>query len=411
MWRSRRGRRRPLCRGGRCAPASAGLGSGRRLPYVRRARAAARGGRNSARSVGGRTVPGTACAQGDAPAAPRRPRVRSGRRPSPLRQGGARGAAAVPSGAPGPSAPEGGLPAARVVVARGVRGAGGCEPDVGAGGGAPRRPRRVRRGGRAPARGPGRRPGALQGRPQRRGPAAVRPGGRGRTARGPRRPGPASGRAPRGLPRPRHAAEGQDVLLAAWPSVRARCPDALLALVGEDATAALADPAAAGRGEAGQVSVQGGLRLVPPVEDPRRWLAAADVVVMPSRWEGLPLTALEALATGRPLVGSAVPGLVEAAGPGTGALVPPEDVPALAAAVAARLLDPALAAAEGRAGTAWVEDFDADGTFALLAGVTWGLVGGDGVAGVGAWPGPGPGPAADGADPVAVLDGEGAGPV
>ncbi|MWK35088.1 glycosyltransferase [Actinomadura sp. J1-007] len=269
----------------------------------------------------------------------------------------------------------------------------------------------MRRGGRAPARGPGRRPGALQGRPQRRGPAAVRPGGRGRTARGPRRPGPASGRAPRGLPRPRHAAEGQDVLLAAWPSVRARCPDALLALVGEDATAALADPAAAGRGEAGQVSVQGGLRLVPPVEDPRRWLAAADVVVMPSRWEGLPLTALEALATGRPLVGSAVPGLVEAAGPGTGALVPPEDVPALAAAVAARLLDPALAAAEGRAGTAWVEDFDADGTFALLAGVTWGLVGGDGVAGVGAWPGPGPGPAADGADPVAVLDGEGAGPV
>lgn len=204
--------------------------------------------------------------------------------------------------------------------------------------------------------------------------------------------------------------KGQDVLLAAWPSVRARCPGALLALVGEDATAALADPAAPGRGEAGQVSVQGGLRLVPPVEDPRRWLAAADVVVMPSRWEGLPLTALEALATGRPLVGSAVPGLVEAAGPGTGALVPPEDVPALAAAVAARLLDPVLAAAEGRAGTAWVEDFDADGTFALLAGVTWGLVGGGGdggVAGVGAWPGP----AADGADPVAVLDGEGAGPV
>lgn len=68
-------------------------------------------------------------------------------------------------------------------------------------------------------------------------------------------------------------------------------------------------------------------------------VAAADLVALPSWNEGMPLTALEALAAGKPLVGSAVGGTREIVEHGRhGLLVPPGDVEALAAA-----LDEALA--------------------------------------------------------------------
>lgn len=75
-------------------------------------------------------------------------------------------------------------------------------------------------------------------------------------------------------------------------------------------------------------------------------LAAADVVVLPSRWEARSLTAQEAMLAGRPLVATAVgglPGLVQ-----DGAvLVPPDDARALGLAVRALLDDPARAARLG----------------------------------------------------------------
>lgn len=62
--------------------------------------------------------------------------------------------------------------------------------------------------------------------------------------------------------------------------------------------------------------------------------SAADVSVLPSRFEGMPNTVLEAMAMARPVVATAVDGSVELVRPNeTGILVPPGDVGALAAAL------------------------------------------------------------------------------
>jgi glycosyltransferase involved in cell wall biosynthesis len=71
-------------------------------------------------------------------------------------------------------------------------------------------------------------------------------------------------------------------------------------------------------------------------------------VVVPSRTEGLGMVALEALALGRPVVASAVGGLLEVVADGAdGILVPPDDPAALADALSQlRLVPPHAAAAE-----------------------------------------------------------------
>jgi glycosyltransferase involved in cell wall biosynthesis len=74
--------------------------------------------------------------------------------------------------------------------------------------------------------------------------------------------------------------------------------------------------------------------------DARALMGAADAVVLPSRWEGLPLVGLEALAAGTPLVATAVRGIRELVVDGESALlVPPDDELALARALARALDD------------------------------------------------------------------------
>ncbi len=74
-------------------------------------------------------------------------------------------------------------------------------------------------------------------------------------------------------------------------------------------------------------------------------LAAADVVVLPSQWEGQPLIAAEALRAGKPLVATRVGGIPELTGADGARLVPAGVAAPLAAAVAALLDDPAARAA------------------------------------------------------------------
>jgi glycosyltransferase involved in cell wall biosynthesis len=131
-------------------------------------------------------------------------------------------------------------------------------------------------------------------------------------------------------------AKGQDVLLRAWPLVRNAVPNASLALVGDGPDRRrLERRAVAGAVFAGERS------------DVSDWLAASDVAVAPSRWEGMSLGLLEAMATGRSVVATDVAGVREALGDTSTAIVPVENDGALADALVRRLLDPALARAEG----------------------------------------------------------------
>ncbi len=80
-----------------------------------------------------------------------------------------------------------------------------------------------------------------------------------------------------------------------------------------------------------------------------RHIDASTCLVLPSRSEGLGRVILEAMGRERPVVASAVGGIVELVEPGvTGILVPPEDAGALADALVELLGRPAAARAMGK---------------------------------------------------------------
>lgn len=85
------------------------------------------------------------------------------------------------------------------------------------------------------------------------------------------------------------------------------------------------------------------------------WYRVLDLYVAPQRWEGFGLTPLEAMACGVPVVATRVGAFEDIVTPQTGALVAPDDIPALSAAVAALLHDPDARARAGQAARARVE--------------------------------------------------------
>ena len=91
--------------------------------------------------------------------------------------------------------------------------------------------------------------------------------------------------------------------------------------------------------------------------DVPRVLAAADAFCLPSHFEGMPMSVIEAMLTGLPVVATDIRGPREQVVPGeTGLLVPPMTVAPLAAALALLANDPALRAAMGEAGRTRARD-------------------------------------------------------
>lgn len=86
------------------------------------------------------------------------------------------------------------------------------------------------------------------------------------------------------------------------------------------------------------------------VRDVADRLAAADLFLMPSRWDGFGLAAVEAMNAALPVVAADVPGLREVVGPSGAPLVSPDDPAALADAVAGLLQNAGLRQTLGQQG-------------------------------------------------------------
>ena len=146
------------------------------------------------------------------------------------------------------------------------------------------------------------------------------------------------------------AQKGFDLLIEAV--ARLARPDVDLLLAGDGSARGELAALAARRGVADRVLFLGETDRAMTVA----LLKGAALVACPSRFEGLPLVCIEALAAGRPVVASAINGIPEVIRDGeTGVLVPCDDAAALAAALA-RLLDrPEEATRLGACGQALVE--------------------------------------------------------
>jgi glycosyltransferase involved in cell wall biosynthesis len=114
----------------------------------------------------------------------------------------------------------------------------------------------------------------------------------------------------------------------------ATLPNASFAIAGDGPNRAALEQRAATLGVSDRVRFLGHRHDVPAL------LAAADLFVLPSLYEGLPLSVLEAMAAGVPVVATAIGGTDEVVRDGeTGTLVPPANSEALAAAIGRALAD------------------------------------------------------------------------
>ena len=147
------------------------------------------------------------------------------------------------------------------------------------------------------------------------------------------------------------AQKGIDVLLDAFTAVRRRHSTATLLVVGDGP---LRDTL---QKQSARLGLESCVRFAGWIAHAKAIMPAVDVMVMPSRWEGLGLAALEAMASARPLVASDVDALPEIVRhEETGLLVPAEDPASLAAAINALLDRPERAAELGANGRQRVLD-------------------------------------------------------
>jgi glycosyltransferase involved in cell wall biosynthesis len=152
------------------------------------------------------------------------------------------------------------------------------------------------------------------------------------------------------------AVKGVDHLVAAWAAIHQTVPTARLRIVGDGAARSDLEAQAQRLGSADSIEFTG---WVPQAHIAEQY-AAATLVVVPSVWpENLPTVAIEALAVGRPLVGSDTGGISELIEAGVnGCLVPPGDERALAEGIISLLNNPVRLDQAARAATAKARQFE-----------------------------------------------------
>jgi teichuronic acid biosynthesis glycosyltransferase TuaC len=126
-------------------------------------------------------------------------------------------------------------------------------------------------------------------------------------------------------------AKGAFDLVSAFQSAMPRLRGARLVMVGDGSGFEACKSLARGCGDA--ISFVG----AQPHDKIPSWLAACDVLALPSWNEGMPNVVLEALASGRRVVATRVGGIPEVVNDELGILVPPRDIPSLAGALEAAL--------------------------------------------------------------------------
>jgi glycosyltransferase involved in cell wall biosynthesis len=150
------------------------------------------------------------------------------------------------------------------------------------------------------------------------------------------------------------AQKNHSLLLNAFAQGPASNPNAHLVLVGEGILREQLMEQARNLGLAGQIHFLGLRTDIPEV------LGAMDVFVLSSDWEGNPLSVMEAMASGLPIVSTAVGGVPDLIANGReGFLVPPGDVKALSGAMTFLLPDQETRRSMGRAAARRaIENFD-----------------------------------------------------
>jgi glycosyltransferase involved in cell wall biosynthesis len=133
------------------------------------------------------------------------------------------------------------------------------------------------------------------------------------------------------------------LLVQAFAQVHSDAPLYLLLVGGGELESAVREQVAG-------LGLQERVRFLGTRADVADILRASDVFVLSSRWEGNPMSVMEAMAAGLPVVSTAVGGVPELVREGeTGLLVPSEDAGALAQALQALVDDPAQRQAMGDA--------------------------------------------------------------
>jgi glycosyltransferase involved in cell wall biosynthesis len=123
-----------------------------------------------------------------------------------------------------------------------------------------------------------------------------------------------------------------NLLIQIWPEIRKVCPNALLLLLGSGPL----------EEELKQAAPEG-VQFCGSQADVAPYLQAADLFVLPSASEGLPVSMLESMACELPCVVTRVGGNPDVIEHGAnGWLIPPDDVEALQTALQTLMLDPAL---------------------------------------------------------------------